>query len=238
MSIAEMLEEARNSDEYWAEAAILDFTSELARLMEEKGVSKKDLAERMGRSPSWITKILSGENNFQIKTMARVARALGAVVHICLAPENARVSWHVQSMPSQDPLEPLVDSQRAAEVTPEPNAMGQLFRNITLGITNVADPHALTARLTTAARATLAVRPSLAWGITNVADPHALAARHFATYDDALCLTPDSDEWTVASLLQTDPVVEGDRFEGIEGVEAQPFSEADDDPANTRRITR
>ena len=45
--------------------------------MREKGYSKKQFAEALGRRPSEITKWLSGEHNFTIATLARLSAFFG-----------------------------------------------------------------------------------------------------------------------------------------------------------------
>lgn len=89
----EMLNRARESLDYWAEEAIVDFTEEIVRLMGEKGISRADLARNIGSSQAYITKVLGGNANFTITTMTKLARALDAVVRIHLAPEGAIVHW-------------------------------------------------------------------------------------------------------------------------------------------------
>lgn len=42
-------------------------------LMREKGYTKKQFAEALGRRPSEITKWLSGEHNFTIATLSRLS---------------------------------------------------------------------------------------------------------------------------------------------------------------------
>lgn len=41
-------------------------------LMREKGMSKKQFAEALGRRPSEVTKWLSGEHNFTVATLSRI----------------------------------------------------------------------------------------------------------------------------------------------------------------------
>ena len=46
-------------------------------LMKEKGLSKKQLAEAIGKRPSEITRWLSGEHNFTISTLAMLSSFFG-----------------------------------------------------------------------------------------------------------------------------------------------------------------
>lgn len=89
----QMLSEARESPEYWVEGAILEFTEELCRLMDEQEVNRAELARRVKKSRSYITKVLRGDANFTLATMTNLARALGAEVKMHLAPEGVVVRW-------------------------------------------------------------------------------------------------------------------------------------------------
>jgi transcriptional regulator with XRE-family HTH domain len=62
---------------FWEELAILGFTSTIAERMEAEGITNTQFAQKMGVSPAFVTKLINGTNNFTIKTMVKVARALG-----------------------------------------------------------------------------------------------------------------------------------------------------------------
>lgn len=46
-------------------------------LMEEKGLSKKGLADALGKRPSEVTKWLSGQHNFTVSTLAMLSAFFG-----------------------------------------------------------------------------------------------------------------------------------------------------------------
>lgn len=54
-----------------------DLVHRVHTLMEEKGISKKELATRMEKSPSEISKWLNGEHNFTLRSIARLSAELG-----------------------------------------------------------------------------------------------------------------------------------------------------------------
>lgn len=95
-SFRKVFEEARQYEDYWAEGVALEFTEELSRLMKEKNVSRSVLAERIGHSPAYVTKVLRGNANLTIATMVKLARALGAEVRIHLTPAGSRTTWYDQ----------------------------------------------------------------------------------------------------------------------------------------------
>jgi transcriptional regulator with XRE-family HTH domain len=87
-SFREVFEQPRQSDSYWETRAALDFTESVYQRMTALGLTKSQLAERLGTSPAYVTKILGGEANFTLKTMVRLARALEAQLAVHLVPED------------------------------------------------------------------------------------------------------------------------------------------------------
>lgn len=85
-SFRELFDEARQSETYWEERAVLDFTEDIYGRMQALGLTKSQLAERLGTSPAYVTKILGGGANFTLKTMVRLARALDASLDMHLTP--------------------------------------------------------------------------------------------------------------------------------------------------------
>ena len=51
--------------------------SKIADELERQGLTQKEFAERMGKSPSEISDWLSGDRNFTIDTLADIKRVLG-----------------------------------------------------------------------------------------------------------------------------------------------------------------
>lgn len=85
-SFSALFEAAERHEEYWTERAIAEFTEDLARWMETKGISQADLAAAIGVSQPYISKVLKGNVNFTLATMTKLATALGTVVRIHLEP--------------------------------------------------------------------------------------------------------------------------------------------------------
>ena len=52
-------------------------SNQLAALMQERGLNKKQLAEALGKRPNEITRWLSGEHNFTISTLAMLSTFFG-----------------------------------------------------------------------------------------------------------------------------------------------------------------
>ena len=89
-SFSALFEAAERHEEYWTERAIAEFTEDLSRWMEAKGVSQAELAAAIGVSPPYISKVLKGNVNFTLATMTKLATALGAVVRVHLEPIDGK----------------------------------------------------------------------------------------------------------------------------------------------------
>lgn len=88
-----MKERVKRSLSYWIGLARSEFSSDLNRFMvQEPRTSRAELARRLGTSPAYITKVLNDTaGNFTLETMAKMARAMDAVLHIRLAREGELV---------------------------------------------------------------------------------------------------------------------------------------------------
>jgi transcriptional regulator with XRE-family HTH domain len=91
---------------YWKSYSLLQFTSSLVRLMKFENVQGKDLATRLGISAAQVSKVLSGQENVTVETMAKFADALNAVVHIHVAKRGVQVQW--QEWPAKKIIMPQV----------------------------------------------------------------------------------------------------------------------------------
>jgi Helix-turn-helix. len=81
MSVVKLIKQDMQSNEFWAEMAKLEFVTSFNKAMTEKGVSKSDLARRIGKSPAYITKVMSGDANLTIESMVMLSRAVGSEVY-------------------------------------------------------------------------------------------------------------------------------------------------------------
>lgn len=54
-----------------------DIATEIDSLMQERGFTKKQFADALGKKPSEVTKWLSGQHNFTIRTLAMLSTFFG-----------------------------------------------------------------------------------------------------------------------------------------------------------------
>jgi len=92
-SFSELLHKAKKSDDFWADTTILEFNEELSECIEKEHLSRSELAARVGVSPPYITKVLRGSENLTVMTMVKLARGVGRVLRLHLAPAGTRSYW-------------------------------------------------------------------------------------------------------------------------------------------------
>lgn len=54
-----------------------DLVVKINQILKEKGITKKDLADKMDKQPSEISKWLGGDHNFTLKSLAKLSAELG-----------------------------------------------------------------------------------------------------------------------------------------------------------------
>lgn len=89
----EVFAEAQSRVDFWEEDAVLSFTDDLCLAMDRAGTSRAELARKLGTSQAYITKVLRGDANFTLRTMARLAFALDSQLRFHLAPRESRTIW-------------------------------------------------------------------------------------------------------------------------------------------------
>lgn len=92
-SFQALVQQAGNATALAVEGAKLDFAIGLAKLLNRAGLSRSEFATRLGVSLPMVTKILRGDTNVTIETMAKAARAAQGRLHINLAPADSQCRW-------------------------------------------------------------------------------------------------------------------------------------------------
>ncbi len=101
------LEAFQEDAEFYAEELILDLTEQVIVAMKELGVNRTELAARMGVSKAFITKLLRGNTNITLRTMASLARSLGCNVNIDVCPKDVELAVKLyKTSPKRKDLNP------------------------------------------------------------------------------------------------------------------------------------
>jgi len=93
LSFRTLYEEAKQEPAYWHELAVVDFTEEVIEVMDRHGVSRAELARRLGTSQAYVTKLLGGDANFTLMTLVKLAMALESEVRLHLGPVGTQTRW-------------------------------------------------------------------------------------------------------------------------------------------------
>ena len=96
LSFKDMWEEVEKHPDYWAELAMLDFSEDVLKAMRAQSVTRAELARRLGTSPGYVTRLLSGTGNLTLATMSRMAFVLGLELRTSLVPMAAAQTAAVQ----------------------------------------------------------------------------------------------------------------------------------------------
>jgi transcriptional regulator with XRE-family HTH domain len=69
---------------------VLRFTENLLNILESKGINnpKSHLAEKLGTSLPYISKVFNGSGNFTVYKMVELAEAVGAEIEVTLKPKE------------------------------------------------------------------------------------------------------------------------------------------------------
>lgn len=87
------LEDAKTRDLYWIEKAKLDFAVDLDSHRKAAGMTYKAIAEKIGTSAAYITKVFRGDTNMTIETMVKLARSTGGELDIRIVNHAAAKQW-------------------------------------------------------------------------------------------------------------------------------------------------
>lgn len=72
--------------EFQRERLVLEVTELICMTMREKSLTRNQLAEKLGKSKSYITQLLDGRTNMTLATIANVMLALDACLEVDVKP--------------------------------------------------------------------------------------------------------------------------------------------------------
>jgi len=89
-----IFEEAQRHPAYWMEDLRLQFLEGISAIMESQGITQKELADRMGVSEAYISRVFNDnvEKNFTLNTLVELSKAVNAEIKIIVTPKKAKGS--------------------------------------------------------------------------------------------------------------------------------------------------
>ena len=99
-----LITRATKSVEYWAQRAMRDFVGELLARMDAKEMSQAQLADALGTSAAYVSKVVRGDVNFTLETMTKLATAVGGKLEVRIIERDASMvvapaEWHIEVDP-------------------------------------------------------------------------------------------------------------------------------------------
>jgi transcriptional regulator with XRE-family HTH domain len=77
-----------NEASFRQEELLLEATELLVSIMEENGITRTELARRIGKSKAFVTQCLSGDHNLTLRTLADLFTALEYKANLGAEPSN------------------------------------------------------------------------------------------------------------------------------------------------------
>ncbi len=97
-------DEFKDDPRYALEDVLLDFSEMICKTMEEQNISKSELAKKMGKQPSWLSRILGAEHNLTFLTAVEIAMTLG---------KEFKVTWKpIKQLASNELMEKISNNKK------------------------------------------------------------------------------------------------------------------------------
>jgi len=78
----QQVEALQDDPEFIAERLLIELNEQVCVLMEQGGVTRAKLAERLGCSRAYVSKLLNGVSNVSLLTLVRLAQALDGEIEV------------------------------------------------------------------------------------------------------------------------------------------------------------
>lgn len=91
-ALRQFVTDAKKTDSYWVEATKLQFAVALEQRRKSAGMTCKALAEKIGASGAYISKVFRGDTNMTIESMVKLARATGGHLVVRIADSEAEAN--------------------------------------------------------------------------------------------------------------------------------------------------
>jgi len=76
------------------EGVLLDVNERICALMDAKGISRSELARRLGKSRQYVTRLLNGQPNVTLRTLTEIAVALGEGLEVAIPSSATEARQH------------------------------------------------------------------------------------------------------------------------------------------------
>lgn len=88
-----LVKSAKDTDAFWVESAKHDFAFCIHRQLKRLEISNAALAEQLGVTPPYISKVMRGDENLTIESMVKIARAAKGKLHLEITDQTDGLRW-------------------------------------------------------------------------------------------------------------------------------------------------
>ncbi len=81
-----------------------EITLRIQQILDEKGITQRELAEILGKKPSEISRWLRGNHNFTLASLVKLEVALGEDIFNITASKMLKVSDSLERLPVNPPI--------------------------------------------------------------------------------------------------------------------------------------
>ena len=97
-AFSDSFEDVKKTPEYLLEGKIWDITYNINALMKERGISRAELARRIGVSRASVSRMLNGSTNYTLRKLSEVALALDADMDEVFVSDGAKTTKEVREL--------------------------------------------------------------------------------------------------------------------------------------------
>ena len=115
--LEKMLDSVKDSFEFRLEKIILDLTEQICKRMQDREITRTQLARNLNVSPAAVTKILNGNSNFTLRTLLSLGDALNLDLGIEFRPKEISAQGSLEAWTWAGEVEARIGTSEAQNVT-------------------------------------------------------------------------------------------------------------------------